>query len=69
MNPAANEMEFKFENKCGGYPMGSITGWSELQYNMERKEAKPDKAKMAQSQAAPSKGGLDGGANAGLSQS
>ena len=30
--PTDGSWEGKFENKCGGYPMGPIKGWSEVSF-------------------------------------
>jgi len=35
--PTGGSWEGKLENKCGGYPMGSIKGWSELQLDFSKK--------------------------------
>jgi hypothetical protein len=35
--PIAGTWSGKFENKCGGYPLGPMHGWSELQFDFEGK--------------------------------
>jgi hypothetical protein len=48
--PASGKMTGKIENKCGGYNMGPLKGWSELQFDFEKKGSNPVSTEMTFSQ-------------------
>lgn len=48
--PVAGTMEGKLENKCGGYDMGPVKGWSELQFDFKKDKDAPMSTEMTFSQ-------------------